>query len=360
MSKNKRHGARVSSALDTWNAFTDGQKVDPDEMVLYICGPMTGIPEHNYPAFHAAEERLVLCGFTVLNPARHAADPDTTPREMFMRVDLTLIACVADAVIVLPGYETSQGAYMEIAAAISCGKPVYDYETWSASGILNPIKATLHDPRQDDVTALSLVPTPPAHPARPLIGLLGHKGAGKDTLGRVLTEKHGYTRASFADDLRLEVFKALVRTSKTEQAPKIVESQNDYNAFLSYVEAHKHDALDLPSGWPRQLLQAWGQMRRDIYGDDYWINRIALGEGVVVTDVRFPNEAAAIKKAGGILWRVVRPGKDGDGHISETLLDTIPVDMKIFNNGTIAQIEEALTLQFATIIEGSWANEGKM
>jgi hypothetical protein len=72
-------------------------------------------------------------------------------------------------------------------------------------------------------------------------------------------------------------------------------------------------------------------MRREISGDNYWIDKVTGGvaqhqsEGSVpvICDVRFQNEADWILAAGGILVRVVRPNHDGGAgnHVSETQLD---------------------------------------
>ena len=42
-------------------------------MIVYIAGPMTGLPDLNYPAFNAAEEALTAAGHAVLNPARNGS-----------------------------------------------------------------------------------------------------------------------------------------------------------------------------------------------------------------------------------------------------------------------------------------------
>lgn len=177
--------------------------------------------------------------------------------------------------------------------------------------------------------------------ARPLIGLSGHKGAGKDSVAAILAIHYGYRRVAFADALKLEVWKHSVQIlghvpldGHTLTLP----------AFLAYIEAHKHDDPSLPTAWPRQLLQAWGTMRRDLCGDDYWINTVQLWPGVVVTDVRFANEALAISRHGGHLWRVVRPGYDGDSHISESEMDRHGwmARWTIHNSGTLDDLERVV------------------
>jgi len=61
----------------------------------------------------------------------------------------------------------------------------------------------------------------------------------------------------------------------------------------------------------------------------------------VITDTRFPNEAQAIKDAGGILIRVVRPGNTPiNTHSSETSLDNYPFDHVIINDGSLEDLVE--------------------
>jgi len=76
------------------------------------------------------------------------------------------------------------------------------------------------------------------------------------------------------------------------------------------------------------------------------------GKGVIIPDVRFPNELRAIKAAGGQIWRIYRPETDGKatdtgvaGHASETSLDAIPDSEYsgiINNDGTLEEFYEAV------------------
>lgn len=91
---------------------------------VYIAGPMRGIPSFNFPAFYAAEERLVALGWDVVNPARmdqtlDGFDPTKDPagaESFYMRRDLPAVA-LGDAIAMLPGWERSSGATKEIAVA---------------------------------------------------------------------------------------------------------------------------------------------------------------------------------------------------------------------------------------------------
>lgn len=59
----------------------------------------------------------------------------------------------------------------------------------------------------------------------------------------------------------------------------------------------------------------------------------------IITDTRFPNEAKAIKKAGGILIRVERPGvKPVNSHASEVGLDDYDFDYVINNDGSLEDL----------------------
>lgn len=77
----------------------------------YIAGPMTGLPELNFPAFHTAARRLRELGFDVVNPAEINQDPCASWQQC-MRDDIAqLVRC--DGIALLPGWESSRGARLE-------------------------------------------------------------------------------------------------------------------------------------------------------------------------------------------------------------------------------------------------------
>ncbi|MDR1190305.1 MAG: DUF4406 domain-containing protein [Verrucomicrobiales bacterium] len=95
---------------------------------VFICGPMTGLPEFNYPAFFAAEETLRELGFRVFNPARSldgTADAGRTdlPWEFYLSKSIPML-CAADMVLVLDGWEDSKGARLELEIARQLRKPL--------------------------------------------------------------------------------------------------------------------------------------------------------------------------------------------------------------------------------------------
>ena len=95
-------------------------------MKVYISGPMTGYPDFNYPAFNAAETWLTDRGHDVLNPARH---PKQDTWAGYLRLDLADVL-TADGIALLPGWEASRGAQLEVHVAHSLGIRVLPIEVW--------------------------------------------------------------------------------------------------------------------------------------------------------------------------------------------------------------------------------------
>lgn len=90
----------------------------------YIAGPMTGMPDLNFPAFNQAAATLRASGFEVVNPAE--INPDHTMEwEECMRRDIAeLVRC--DSIYMLPGWERSKGATLEHHIAERLGMLILD------------------------------------------------------------------------------------------------------------------------------------------------------------------------------------------------------------------------------------------
>lgn len=87
---------------------------------IYLAGPMTGKPEHNFPAFHAAAKDLREQGAIVTNPAENHLGIPLPPRPVYMREDIkALLEC--QAIAFLEGFEFSEGAGLEFNIAAECG-----------------------------------------------------------------------------------------------------------------------------------------------------------------------------------------------------------------------------------------------
>lgn len=103
-------------------------------MRLYLAGPMTGIPNWNYPAFERATQALRAAGYTVVSPHELDRQMDHDPNvdghlgyREYMKQDLPAVL-ESDAVAVLPGWAASKGARLEVHVAEQCGVPVYPVE----------------------------------------------------------------------------------------------------------------------------------------------------------------------------------------------------------------------------------------
>jgi hypothetical protein len=90
---------------------------------VYLAGPMTNLPDYNFPAFNAAAERLRRFGYEVVNPAElHPVVEDW--QSSMCRDIAVMLGC--DTVAYLPGWESSDGAMLELELAKRLGKFIID------------------------------------------------------------------------------------------------------------------------------------------------------------------------------------------------------------------------------------------
>jgi len=96
-------------------------------MRVYIAGPMTGLPEFNFPAFHAAAAAWRAVGWDVLNPAESFDGRTDLPYREYVKHDMILLRSV-DAIALLEGWDgaNARGSVWEREVALLLGKMVYD------------------------------------------------------------------------------------------------------------------------------------------------------------------------------------------------------------------------------------------
>ncbi len=134
------------------------------EKTLYVCGPMTGIPQFNFPLFDATSKQLRKEGYTIFSPAemddketRRMAlkSPDGAPGSGsskgetwgdFLARDVKIVADKVDAIVVLPGWNKSKGARLETFIAFLCNKPVYYFSTRKRVPLTTLISAWVGSP----------------------------------------------------------------------------------------------------------------------------------------------------------------------------------------------------------------------
>lgn len=182
--------------------------------------------------------------------------------------------------------------------------------------------------------------------SRKIIGLTGRRRSGKDTVASFLVDRRGFTRLSFADPLK-EATKSLFFFTDDQ------------------LEKRKEQVDPRYGVSPRRVLQCLGtdlirDQLQDLLGMSEPIflasmrSRIhdaiaTTGDRtrVVISDVRFPDEARLIRELGGVVFRVVRPAavetdETVDRHASEIAMDDEPVEMVIENDGSIEDLHRRL------------------
>ena len=86
---------------------------------IYLSGPMTGVPEFNFPFFNSEAARIRALGYDVVNPAEINLDVKTSWHECMRQDIAALVTC--DAIALLDGWQGSSGAHLEMHIAHRVG-----------------------------------------------------------------------------------------------------------------------------------------------------------------------------------------------------------------------------------------------
>ena len=171
-----------------------------------------------------------------------------------------------------------------------------------------------------------------------LIAVTGYKNSGKNAVCDVLRDSFGFKITGFADALKAQ-FLAI--------DPWIPIGDGKWERLTVLVAKYGWDVAKERFPEIRRLLQKGGtEGGRDIFGQDVWVdtwmrNVDALldEEGdACVSDMRFLNEAGAVRAMGGQVWRVYRPDTGPGEHRSENELDRIKADVTIMNDGPLEDL----------------------
>jgi hypothetical protein len=164
-----------------------------------------------------------------------------------------------------------------------------------------------------------------------IVGLTGRAGVGKDTLGKVLTQHHGYVRFAFADAMR---------SALLDLNPVV-----SYQRLQDVIEERGWDRAKREFSEVRRLLQVFGTEVIRSRDEGFWISAVEreilcmapIPTRIVVTDVRFDNEAQWVL---GLSHRneVIQVRRTipelGGGHISESGIDPVLVTHFVDNDGS--------------------------
>lgn len=174
-----------------------------------------------------------------------------------------------------------------------------------------------------------------------LVGVVGQAQHGKDTVAAYLVQAEGFVRRGLADALKEEAA-AHFHTTLFQMW------SHDNTSTAGWVARDLKEYVASKPPMVRAFLQEYGARQRAL-SPDYWVRELEKwweGQGypdLVVSDVRFENEAAWVRQHGGELWRVVRPDVSvGGGHISETEQLGIEVDRTFLNAGSIEDLHRMI------------------
>ena len=199
---------------------------------------------------------------------------------------------------------------------------------------------------------------------RPLTvtGITGLAGDGKDTVADLLRTHCGARTLAFADALRQEIVDAFCieellltrRATKELPLPALALNNCTDRAFVDRMVVHymagaidggvegERISLTAPRS-PRQIMQWWGTEYRRSQNDAYWVShahqhmqwlsKSQHADLVVLSDVRFVNEANLVRRWGGQIWQIKRPGLGlaHGAHASEVTGDHYAPDAVIVN-----------------------------
>lgn len=165
-----------------------------------------------------------------------------------------------------------------------------------------------------------------------IIAFTGYAGAGKTTAANILIE-NGWARGKFAAPL-----KAMMRSLLRDQGATPADIERMIEGDLKEIPS---DLLNGKS--PRHAMQTLGtEWGRNCIHEDLWVDAAMRGalRPTVFDDCRFPNEAAAIRAAGGAIIEIQRPSVGPvNGHVSEKLPEP---DWVLYNQGNLETLKWAV------------------
>jgi hypothetical protein len=163
-----------------------------------------------------------------------------------------------------------------------------------------------------------------------IIGLTGLPRSGKDTVGLHMMTNFNFARMAFAAPL------------KDAAAILLNRSVGEMNGV-----GFDREAILPEWGFStRRFLQWFGTEGLRSFDPDFWVKRLEVEmqdlnyKNIAITDVRFENEVAMIRKYGGVLIEVRRPGTTGSAHVSDQGVTLTENDTVLTNDGTRDQLFE--------------------
>lgn len=210
----------------------------------------------------------------------------------------------------------------------------------------------------------------PVKPPGRVWGLAGLMRSGKDTVANILVEEYGFEKIAWADLLREVIFTLnpiLDIVPWNNRGSTVYRVVEDIHGEVSVVDLNQYirvqDALETygyegtKERYPeyRRLLQYMGtEVGRNKFGSNFWVDATMKiinkkpTQDWVITDCRFPNEVAAVRKCTrGKVFYIDRPGLVQGTHASENSLTSTQLDGIILNHGSITDLGQEVAKLFA-------------
>lgn len=340
----------MSNILSDEDAHPEGRKL------VYISGKYTGRTREEIAANIAVARSAAIAVWE----ARHFAlcphlntahfEEDCTARyDDYLAGDLRMIdGC--DGILMLDNWRESAGAQRELAHAVELNKP--NFRIYYGIGMFLAMEGER--------------PSQLPQGVRRIIGIAGKKGAGKTLLASqiisfLLDAGWHVAHINFSDPLKQEVAE-LLSPHLGQPASELIDEMNDPATKENY----------------RALMQVWGtDVKRNMVNSAYWLDAYAEAAHaffsrtpatadacVLVSDVRFQNEAEYVRSEGGIMIEVVRPVPAGQGgtpaaatetHLSETsLADYSGYSAQVINDGAFSDLSSDAQVLARLIVTGKW------
>lgn len=181
-----------------------------------------------------------------------------------------------------------------------------------------------------------------------LLGIMGKKGSGKDTVSNYLVSHYGYKKMAFADPIK--------------QIAQII-----FDLDISQIDGNKKEIIDERWGiTPREIFQKLGTefgqydlvnyfpaLKQKNITRNFWVERLKMeyqkynNQNVIISDVRFKHEIDAIKEMGGKIIKINRIIEKGIGeqHISEMEMNDIDdsiFEYSIDNNSSLEDLYQKI------------------
>lgn len=180
-----------------------------------------------------------------------------------------------------------------------------------------------------------------------IIGIIGKKRHGKDTIADYLVDKYAFEKYSFATPLKkgcMEIFGLTENQVFGDEKDKWNEEWNCYNRDLLKVTGTELYQYDI-----QKYIPSFKEIGRNI-----WVKRFGQyyknnnEKNIVIADVRFIHEADKIKELGGYVWKVFRPQvmDENDTHASELEQDQILFDEYLENDSNLDELYKKIELSF--------------